>query len=411
MKKLLIGLLLSVLCVLVVNPEEKPAALQSRVNELIKQLGTDDWQKRESAQKELTEYGGKLVGQYRIAKKDNKQEISSNLKKDIEKLAQAIKNACQDKDSEVKTRANQIRQNFYSLTQPKIVFQSSSKASSNTLEPGSYEIYTMNTDGSNQCRLTNTNGIDNGSPSWSPDGTKIAFDSNVNPRRSINDVPQYSEKFCAIYVMDADGKNQKKLTGEISDDCREPSWSPDGTKIAFAVGVYENTQIYSMDIDGKNIKRLTENHASDISPAWSPDGTKIAFISNRDYDRKSELYIMDADGKNQRRLTKDGNYDDFPRWSPDGTKIVYQSDDAIYTIDTDGKNRKKLLDNASTPNWSPDGTKIAFVSTIEGFLSEICVMDTKSGDIRQLTKNKSASGSPAWNSAYLVAELAGLFAP
>ncbi len=125
-------------------------------------------------------------------------------------------------------------------------------------------------------RLTDVSG-DDSSPSWSPDGRHIVFESNRDGNYGI-------------YVMDANGDNLRNLTNDNSRD-GHPSWSPDGRSIAFFSDRDGNYEIYVMGSDGSNLHRLTDHSADDRSPSWSPDGRHIAFSSNRDGDW--EIYVMD----------------------------------------------------------------------------------------------------------------------
>ena len=279
---------------------------------------------------------------------------------------------------------------------------------------GNSEIYVMDTDGGNQRKLTNNRHGD-WSPSWSPDGKRIAFVSNRDGH-VIDGIPTSD-----IYVMDADGGNQQNLTNNPGRDS-SPSWSPDGKRIAFHSDRDNdrdhNIEIYVMDDDGGNLQRLTNNLTEDQYPAWSPDGKRIAFSARRDghfenqFGITYEIYVMDADGQNEQRLTENRNNDWHPSWSPDGKRIAFDADRKgdvvkfdIYVMDADGGNQQKLTNHRAwdgSPSWSPDGKRIAFWSLRDGN-SEIYVMGADGGNQQNLTNHPEADEDPAWlNSPFSV---------
>ena len=238
-------------------------------------------------------------------------------------------------------------------------------------EGGHSHVFVMDSDGANATRIT-FDGLRNREPSWSPDASKIAFISN-------------RDGFFEIYVMDADGLNPVRLTEFPNSDDRDPTWSPDGTRIAFrsnrdsAAG-----DIFVMNADGSNPINLTNSGASDWYPGWSPDGTKIAFISNRGFG-VFELYVMDADGSNATKLILPG-IEARPAWSPDGTKIAFSSfvdgNIDIYVVDAGLTTVTRLTTHAAVddhPSWSADGTKIVFQSRRDTFNEEIYVMNADDG--------------------------------
>ncbi len=279
---------------------------------------------------------------------------------------------------------------------------------------GNPEIYLMDDDGKNQRNITNHPARDLG-PSWSPDGKRIVFmsDRDGHPHR----VPGWFAS--EIYVMDADGSNPQNLTNHPSDDS-SPSWSPDGKRIAFVsdrdrfldIHGFPTSEIYVMDADGENQQNLTNNRAGDWSPEWSPDGKRIVFMSYREghfigdfEDTTSEIYVMDADGGNEQRLTENRKNDEGPSWSPDGKRIAFSSDRKgdwlnyeIYMMDDDGGNLQRLTENRDDDggaSWSPDGKRIVFSSDRDGN-SEIYVMDADGGNLQNLTNHPRNDGGPTW---------------
>ena len=228
-----------------------------------------------------------------------------------------------------------------------------------------------------------------------------------------------------IYVMNADGKNQRRLTNNRADDW-SPSWSPDGKRIVFIsdrdghahprIPGRFTSEIYVMDADGGNPRRLTDNPARDYAPSWSPDGKRITFSSDRDNDRDHniEIYVMDADGGNQERLTNNLTEDEDPAWSPDGKRIAFSARREghvvhnldityeIYVMDSDGQNEQRLTENRNndwSPAWSPDGRRIAFESDRKGDVVsfDIYVMDADGGNQQKLTNHRAWDGSPSWS--------------
>ena len=310
------------------------------------------------------------------------------------------------------------------LRQRRIAFDS-------TGEDGYAQVYVVDPDGSNLQRLTDITGKGEGDvkgnllPDWSPNRKKIAF---VSTRHGPWE----------IYLMDADGSNQQRLTytPEIGKGNSGPVWSPDGKKIKFNSVRDGNAEIYLMDADGSNVQRLTRNPSKDELGTWSPDGQKIAFTSDRDGNR--EIYVMHTDGSNVQRLTNHPGHDAVLHWSPDGERIVFQSDRhvsdshllsdghllEVYVMDAEGSNIRRLTytrrkDKRSWfPVGSPDGKKIAFHSNRDGtsqlapaekegepvpywkrenwFEYEIYVMDADGSNVRRLTFNKKIDLHPDW---------------
>ena len=255
----------------------------------------------------------------------------------------------------------------------------------------------MNADGSGLMRLTNDPGFDD-SPAISPDGRQIVF---LTARHDPQ--PKFPNLMYEIYTMDIDGSNVKRLTNtEAGED--HPSWSPDGSQILFDAdydgdGFYE---IYGMDQDGTNVTRLTTNAANDQFADWSPDGSQISFASDR--TGNWDIFVMDADGSNQQALTDDLDWELFPAWSPDGSQIAFTGlvpnsrNTDVFVMNADGTSVRQLTDRPGfdeNPDFSPGGDQIAFQTNRDGNF-EIYLMNLDGSGQNPLFEESSDELWPSW---------------
>ena len=178
------------------------------------------------------------------------------------------------------------------------------------------DIYLMNSDGTNQIRL-GTNALYDDSPKFSPDGSRIVF---LCSRPFNGKPPTVNDDVC---VMNADGSNEINLTHHPAADYGG-RFSPDGSKIAFNSNRVGPSEIYLMNADGSNPVNLSNNPAHDFIGAWSPDGSKIAFSTSRNGANNDEIYTMNADGMNQTRVTNNTTHDTSPTWQrvPSTAQVV-----------------------------------------------------------------------------------------
>jgi len=252
---------------------------------------------------------------------------------------------------------------------------------------GDREIWTADLDGTNATKLMR-NGLDDYGPTWSPDGTRIAF---ARTRSDAN---------TDIYAMNADGTDLRRLTNHAAADW-DPAWSPNGAKIAFASYRTGTGDIYVMNADGLAETRLTSDTAFERCPAWSPDGRLIAYARlGGTYD----LYLMNADGSEPTVLlaTLDEEYD--PAWSPKGDRIALTLDPGashqVYRVNADGSGVVNLTNysgNAHSPAWSPDGRHILYERrTPPPTRSDLWVMDAYGNNEYPVTTMPGKEEAPAW---------------
>ena len=235
-------------------------------------------------------------------------------------------------------------------------------------EPGgsSWQIFTINPDGTGEKQLTHSSDpFHNHSPSYSPDGRKIAWERNGD-----------------IWVMNADGTGQERLTSGLVAD-RTPAFSPSGRKVAFVRNDLEEGQadIYIKTLGGAGGPRqVTNDDAYERGPVFRPDGGRIAFARAKPHPGcadciaiKSELATVRPDGTGFKVLTHTPSAQpDNPDWSPDGRKLVFDLTAGlagpvrIQTIKADGTKRRTVAATIKggrfllDPVFSPDGKKVAF---------------------------------------------------
>ncbi len=312
---------------------------------------------------------------------------------------------------------------------------------------GNSDLYSINSDGSDQMMLTDDSSDQDLLPSWSPDGSQIAFWANKSGAPGL-------------WVMNADGSSTTEIATDATDNA-SLDWAPSGSLIAYAcntanlcttgpdgsgnaqitnfptdsTGMIDNinwsadssklafnykssssatNDVYVIDANGSNQVQITNNpDHEDVHPTWAPDGSMIAFSADTLSDGRYAIWTAHPDGTALNELTNGGDFggsDQAPVWSTAGNTIAFvrfrsNGTDVvgnILKINSDGTGFAELTTNMNDtdegPSWSPNGSHLAFWANPNG-VPNIFVMDSSGNNIQQITNFTSETGSamnPVW---------------
>jgi TolB protein len=226
------------------------------------------------------------------------------------------------------------------------------------------------------------------SPTWAPDGTKLAYVS-------------FEKKKPVIFVQSL-VSGQRYVLANFKGNNSAPSWSPDGKRLAIVLTHSANSQVYLINADGTGLQPLTRSGAIDTEPVWSSDGKWIYFTSDR--GGSPQIYRVSSTGGDAQRVTFEGGYIVSPRFSPDGKSLAYIRQEQ-------GRFRVALQDLASgqvqilsdgskdeSPSFAPNGRLILYATSING--KGMLAAVSADGRVKQrLSETNGDVREPAWGPA------------
>jgi TolB protein len=270
------------------------------------------------------------------------------------------------------------------------------------------EIYMIRVDGSGREQLTH-NSIPDTDPDLSPDGRQIVYVSGVDSE------PGAPARRRDVFLMNADGTGSHRIFQAAGGaGAAHPRWSPDGTRISFDSydGAAGGFQPYLMNADGSNEHLVRVMPGENFGLDWSPDGGRFVFISNRGPRFLWTLYSMPVDGSSDQQLSDDNtctsNVGRVAQWSPDGSRVAASCGGTafgswIVNVRYDGLDVVTVTVPASQdsgPVWSPTGAQLAFTSNRAAFggdpVSQVYLTNARGGTLSQVTTGTSPNVVKSW---------------
>ena len=285
--------------------------------------------------------------------------------------------------SQIRTTAHRIADIIYEkLTGERGIF--STRIAYVVKSAGRFELQIADADGNGaQTALASREPII--SPSWSPDGGKLAYVS-------------FEAKKPVVYVHDL-ATGRRHVAANFKGYNSAPAWSPDGKKLAVVLTKDGSSQLYVINVDGSGITRLASSSGIDTEPQFSPDGEFIYFTSDR--GGSPQIYRLSVGGGTAQRVTFDGNYNVTPRLAPDGKLLAFVTRDSgrfrVAVMDLATRQTQVLTDTAKdeSPSFAPNGRMILFATEVGG--RGVLAAVSTDGRVKQRLSVQAADvREPAW---------------